>query len=161
MGQPSTKSKTSASIAPTNDDAYQLMLLLRTAYFSLRRKCNTVCQQSDCNGDQFVVLGILFEQTEGSTQQFLSDESGYDPVTIGTMLKTMHRNGLVEREPHPSDGRAKLVRITSTGKQTFRKLWRDSQALRDAFASSMSSNQQKTVTKILASIADAMDGLEV
>lgn len=157
MSQAGTKPTT----APTRDDAYQLMLLLRTAYFSLRRKCNAVCQKTDCNGDQFVVLSILFEKSDGETQQVLSEESGYDPVTIGTMLKTMDRNGLVERGPHPLDGRAKLVRITTLGKKTFRKLWRDSQVLRDAFGGSMSQNQQKGTAKILASIADAMDSLEV
>ena len=136
------------------------MLLLRTAYFSLRRKCNAVCQKNDCNGDQFVVLGILSENQDGATQQTLSEESGYDPVTIGTMLKTMHRNGLVEREPHPVDRRAKLVRITSTGKQTFRKLWRDSLSLRDSFSDCMTPNQQKTFARALCSITEAMDSLE-
>lgn len=149
----------SSTVQPGSDDSYQMMLLLRTAYFALRRKCNAVCRESECNGDQFVVLGTLYEQSEGVTQQFLSDETGYDPVTTGTMLKTMQRHGLIHREPHPVDGRAKLVRITPTGKRTFRKLWRDSFPLRQAFIGSMSQNRQKNAVKILSSITDAMNSL--
>lgn len=151
---------TELSIVPKHDDSYQLMLLLRTAYFALRRKCNAVCQDDDCNGDQFVVLSILYEQSSGVTQQFISDESGYDPVTTGTMLKTMERKGLLNREPHPVDRRAKLVQITNAGKRTFRKLWRNSSLLRETFVGCMSQNRMKHAVKILNSITDAMNSLE-
>ncbi|MEM9412307.1 MAG: MarR family transcriptional regulator [Planctomycetota bacterium] len=158
MGLTSTES---VAVEPTKDNSYQLMLLLRTAYFSLRRKCNSVCQDSNCNGDQFVILSTLYGQSQRVTQQFLSDETGYDPVTTGTMLKTMQRHGLIDREPHPEDGRAKLVKITTAGKRTFRKLWRDSDPLRKAFIKSMSQNRQKNAVKILNDITRAMNSLEV
>ena len=39
-----------------DDDAHQLGMLLRNAYFALRRCSNAQCAELGANGDQFVLL---------------------------------------------------------------------------------------------------------
>ena len=155
-----TASDSKTSLVPMNDPSYQMMLCLRTAYFSLRRKCNQLCQSRDCSGDQFVILAALYEQDGGVTQQFIAEQTGYDPVTAGTMLRTIQDRGWIIRDDHPTDKRAKLVSITTQGRRMFRKLWEDSLPLREEFAGSVSKRDWSTAFRILKSFSDATDSVE-
>ena len=40
---------------------------------------------------------------------------GIDPPNLTPLINDLERAGLVERTPHPTDGRAKLVTTTATG----------------------------------------------
>lgn len=51
------------------------------------------------------VVGALYEHTE-LTQRELLERSHIEQPTIAALLLRMERDGLVERAPHPTDGRA-------------------------------------------------------
>ncbi len=106
-----------------------LGMLLRDAYFALRRCSNAHCAPFDCNGDQFVLLKLLADE-DGVTQQDLVDRAGYDASTTANMVKRLESNGLVRRDEHPDDARAKLVCLTQEGRRLQRKLWKQSETLR-------------------------------
>jgi len=53
---------------------------------------------------------------------------GVDNSTITPQAQRLERLGLIVREPDPVDGRAAVLRITSAGRRTLRRLqssWRD------------------------------------
>jgi len=110
-------------------DGLGLGMLLRNAYFALRRCSNAHCAQFECNGDQFILLKLLADE-DGVTQQDLVDRAGYDASTTANMLKRLESNGLVQRGEHPDDARAKLVSLTKEGRRLQRKLWKASETLR-------------------------------
>ncbi len=136
-------------------EAHRLSVLLRNAYFAVRRRSNAHCNEFDCNGDQFVILSVLSER-EGVTQQDLVERSGYDPATTGKMLRLLEKRGLVERNAHPTDGRAKHVTLTDEGRNTWQKLWTSTASIRDALWNCMTDTERPVMTRILEQIANRM-----
>ena len=144
-------------INPAQDDAHRLSLLLRSAYFAMRRRCNALCNEHGCNGDQFVILSVLAECDSGVTQAELVKQSGYDPATIGAMLRNLEEKKLVRRKPHPEDGRAKLVSITTSGRKLFQSLWESTLPVRENLWSSIRASDRAATTRSLESIVETMD----
>lgn len=136
--------------------AHRFSLLLRNAYFAFRRKCNAICGELECNGDQFVILSVLAER-EGVTQQDLVERSGYDPATTGKMLRLLEKRGLVARTAHPTDGRAKLVTLTIEGRSTWERLWGSTEKVRDTLWNCMNESERDVVAQNLTAIAQAME----
>lgn len=67
---------------------------------------------------QFVLLASvlwLSQQKERVTQTELSQHSKIDPMTTSTIIRTLQRKGLIEREEHPTDTRAKTITLTENG----------------------------------------------
>lgn len=64
---------------------------------------------------QFPFLLLLWEQ-DGRTQAELAAEADVEQATAANTLARMERDGLVRRVPHPSDGRARLIRLTGTAR---------------------------------------------
>ncbi|WP_068117566.1 MarR family winged helix-turn-helix transcriptional regulator [Tropicimonas marinistellae] len=60
---------------------------------------------------QFMVLVELWEG-DGLTQAALTDRLAVEQATMANTLARMERDGLVERKPHPKDGRARQVCLT-------------------------------------------------
>ena len=58
----------------------------------------------------------------------LADLLGVDNSTITPQAQRLERLGLIARQPDPEDGRAAVLKITSAGRRTLRRLqssWRD------------------------------------
>src|SRR3712207_4666682 len=56
-----------------------------------------------------------FIEPEGSRLTSLAERSGLTKQAVGEAVDDLQRLGYVERVPDPSDGRAKLVRLTEKG----------------------------------------------
>lgn len=61
---------------------------------------------------QFPQLLVLYEQ-DGLTQQELCEAVEVEQPTMANTLRRMERDGLVTREPHPTDGRKQLIWLTA------------------------------------------------
>jgi DNA-binding MarR family transcriptional regulator len=64
------------------------------------------------------------------TQQQLGRSIGMDPSSMVSTIDELESQGLVQRQPHPSDRRAHAVHVTPSGRQTLqrgRALARDAQ----------------------------------
>lgn len=60
---------------------------------------------------QFAQLLALYER-DGVTQQELCDIVEIEQPTMANTLNRMERDGLIERRPHPTDGRKQLIFLT-------------------------------------------------
>ncbi|MFL9481301.1 MarR family winged helix-turn-helix transcriptional regulator [Chitinophagaceae bacterium LWZ2-11] len=72
----------------------------------------------DITHSQFVLLASLLwlsTKKESVTQIDLSDHSKIDPMTTSTVLRTLQKKGLLERQEHETDTRAKTIRLTEKG----------------------------------------------
>lgn len=66
---------------------------------------------------QFVLLASLtWLGTDSPTQQQLAHHAGTDPMMTSQVLRALESKGLVERRPHPTDGRARLLAPTPAGR---------------------------------------------
>ena len=74
-------------------------------------------------------LGMSFGRTRAirrlakapMSMRELADALGIDPPNATVVVSELEAQGLVQRRPHPTDGRAKLVEATRTGKELARR----------------------------------------
>lgn len=66
---------------------------------------------------QFVLLASLtwMRSDQPLMQRDLAEHAGTDPMMTSQVLRALEGKGLVERLPHPSDSRARTLRITDRG----------------------------------------------
>lgn len=71
---------------------------------------------------QFVVLAVAawFGEAGPLTQARLSDLSGVDPMTTSQLVRTLEERGLLKRDRHPDDPRAKSIVIQEAGREKAR-----------------------------------------
>jgi DNA-binding MarR family transcriptional regulator len=67
---------------------------------------------------QFVLLASLtwLEADGPVTQRQLADHAATDPMMTSQVLRALEGRDLIERLPHPSDGRARALTATSGGR---------------------------------------------
>ncbi len=67
---------------------------------------------------QFVLLASLTWLTADGpvTQRQLAGHAATDPMMTSQVLRALEQRGLVTRLPHPSDGRARALAVTSAGR---------------------------------------------
>ncbi len=75
----------------------------------------------DMTADQFVLLATL-ARGDALTQRELAQRMSSDPSTVRAMLVLLEKKGIVRRDPHPSDSRARTVALTTMGKRKFQQL---------------------------------------
>jgi DNA-binding MarR family transcriptional regulator len=64
---------------------------------------------------QFMTLLALWEE-DGLTQRELVQRLDVEQATMANTLTRMERDGLIERRPHPQDGRSQVVHLTAKGR---------------------------------------------
>lgn len=66
---------------------------------------------------QFVLLASLtYLDADGPvTQKQLADHTACDAMMTSQVLRALETQGLVVREPHPTDGRARALMVTAAG----------------------------------------------
>jgi DNA-binding MarR family transcriptional regulator len=107
----------------------ELPRLLRAAYFGMHRASDSHFTRHGITADQFVLLACLGEQ-DAVMQQDLVRRAASDPSTVRAMLVLLEGRGLVVRERHPADGRAREVSLTTKGRRLYGRLWRTSEPIR-------------------------------
>lgn len=93
---------------------------LTAAVGQLLRRLRSETGTDELNLSQLGVLGRLDQQGPMTTADLARTES-MKPQSMGTILAGLESEGLVERKPHPSDGRQILFSLTSKGVDVRRK----------------------------------------
>ena len=125
---------------------------LRAAYLALHRQTNDCFAKDGVTADQFVLLSALAD-ADAVTQQELVRRVGSDPNTVRAMLLLLEGRGLVAREHHPSDGRARCVTLTVKGRQVFKTLWTKSEPLRVRLLSVFEPDEVTALVELLRRFA--------
>ena len=134
---------------------HEIPRALRAAYLALHRQTNDCFAKDGVTADQFVLLAALTE-ADGVTQQELVRRVGSDPNTVRAMLLLLEGRGLVARERHLADGRARSVTLTVQGRQVFQKLWRRSEPLRIRMMAAFQPDEVTALVELLSRVAGAM-----
>ncbi len=85
---------------------------------------------------QFVLMASIHWLTlhkEDVTQILLSSHTKIDPMTTSTVLRTLQAKGLLLRQEHETDSRAKTVELTTTGKAKIKQAIKTVEAFDKAF----------------------------
>jgi DNA-binding MarR family transcriptional regulator len=137
-------------------NGHELALALRAAYLALHRRTDALMAQSGVTADQFVVLAALAEG-DALTQSDLVSRTCSDPNTLRAMLVLLERRGLIERRPHPTDGRARSVALTRRGRRVFQELWRKSASLRDRLLSALTADESMSLVTRLRQLTASLE----
>jgi DNA-binding MarR family transcriptional regulator len=128
---------------------------LRAAYLALHRQTNDCFVKDGVTADQFVLLASLAD-ADAVTQQELVRRVGSDPNTVRAMLLLLEGRGLVARERHPADGRARSVSLTARGRKIFTKLLAKSEPLRVRLLTALRPGEATALVELLHRVAEAM-----
>jgi DNA-binding MarR family transcriptional regulator len=134
-------------------------LLLRAAYFAMHRASDSHFTRYGITADQFVVLACLREN-DAVMQQDLVRRAASDPSTIRAMLVLLEGRGLVIREPHPVDRRAREVSLTAKGRRLCERLWRSSDPIRIQLLAGFSEEESQTLLGFLQRVIQNTASIE-
>ena len=83
-----------------------------------QREIKKALEKYDLTHSQFVLLASihwLHLNMQEVTQIILSSHTKIDPMTTSTVLRTLQKKGLIQRQEHATDTRAKTVELTHEG----------------------------------------------
>lgn len=134
-----------------------IAMALRAAYLALHRRSDAAFARHGLTADQFVLLASLARRGHALTQRELARRMSSDPSTVRAMLVLLERRGLVERDAHPTDARARTVALTAKGRRAFRTLWAAGEPIRAEMLAVLRPAEADTLVELLARVAAALD----
>lgn len=134
---------------------HELAMALRCAYLSMHRQVDAHFAPLEVTADQFVVLAAL-ARGDASTQRELVARTSSDPNTLRAMLVRLEQKGLIARQPHPTDRRARGVKLTAAGRSAVEVLWSGSEALREQFVAPYSPRELSHLIEYLRRLSNSL-----
>jgi len=107
---------------------------------------------------QFALLASLLwlARTEGAiTQSTLARHAKLDVMMTSQVLRALEARGLIERRPHPHDTRAKVLRLTKTGRSLAARALPDVEHADDLFFAALDTQRARFNLSLEALIASA------
>jgi MarR family transcriptional regulator, organic hydroperoxide resistance regulator len=104
---------------------------------------------------QYSLLASLRGMTragERPSQRELAGHTGLDPIFVSKLIRTLERNGLVERTPHPSDARAVQLALTANGVGQIDRAIAKVIALQDELLAPLGGRESKGTRQFVATM---------
>lgn len=134
-----------------------IAIALRAAYLALHRRSEVAFASHGVTADQFVLLATLVRGGEALTQRELARRMSSDPSTVRAMLVLLERRGLVERDTHPTDARARTVALTAKGTRAFQRLWAAGEPVRAQMLGPLQPGEAESLVRLLGRVAEALN----
>jgi DNA-binding MarR family transcriptional regulator len=99
----------------------------------------------------FSVLSLI-THNPGITSRQLCTALGILPPNLVGMINTLQKRELIERQPHPRDGRAMGLHLTAAGEKLMRDAERTAAQLEAQVAARLSPGEVKTLIRLLKRI---------
>ena len=140
-------------------DLSELPMALRSAYLAMHRQTDADFRQHGVTADQFVLLASL-SRGDALTQRELARRMPSDPSTVRAMLVLLEKQGLIGRNVHPNDSRARTVSLTAVGKKKFQQLWIASESIRLQMLEAIQPAKVAEIIDSLRRIAEQLNGVD-
>ncbi len=111
------------------------------------------CAAYDLTSVQFAALYAIASNPEADATR-LSALIAFDRSTIGDVLERMEAKGWIERTPSHQDRRAKLVRLSPTGRRLLRKVTPAVQRVQERLLAPLPEADRDTFVRLLAQLAE-------
>ncbi len=99
----------------------------------------------------FSVLSVIGHRP-GVTSRQLCQQLNVLPPNMVVLLRQLDKRGLIERQPHPTDGRAVGLRLSASGKSLMKKAEHAASVADSEGASRLSTAERKTLVRLLQKI---------
>jgi DNA-binding MarR family transcriptional regulator len=141
-------------------DKSELPMALRAAYLALHRRSEAHFAKYGVTADQFVLLATLARR-DALTQRELARRMPSDPSTVRAMLVLLEKQGLIRRDPHPEDSRARTAALTAAGKRKFQQVFRAGEKIRQQMFESLQGDEGKILIRLLNQVAESLTSEQV
>ncbi|AUC76187.1 MarR family winged helix-turn-helix transcriptional regulator [Olleya sp. Bg11-27] len=98
--------------------------LLWQATMKWQREANQALSVVGVTHTQFAILSALawlLRTSDNVTQKDIAESSKTDRMMVSKILRTLEKNGVIERKEHETDTRAKCVFLTDKGVDVLQK----------------------------------------
>lgn len=133
---------------------HELGMLLRRAYLLFHRRANGWLHKLGVTADQYVVLTVVAGEP-GIMQMTIAERTASDANSITVILRLLERRGLIRREVHASDGRARCVFLTAEGRRMQRRAASEAEAIVAALWDCLAGNERRHVEQFLKRVQQA------
>jgi DNA-binding MarR family transcriptional regulator len=99
----------------------------------------------------FSVLSVIFHNPGVTSRQLCSALSILPPNLVG-LIKTLEQRSLIERRPHPQDGRAVGLHATASGQRLMRQAEQRASELEQQAAHRLSPDEHRQLIALLQRI---------
>ena len=117
-----------------------------------QREIKKALEPYELTHSQFVLMASihwLTLQKQDVTQILLSSHTKIDPMTTSTVLRTLQTKGLLQRQEHLTDTRAKTVGLTDNGKKIIKQAVKTVEAFDKTFFETLGEKTQKFNEQLL------------
>jgi DNA-binding MarR family transcriptional regulator len=139
---------------------HELAMWLRKAYLAFHRRVNAWVLSNGITADQYVVLRVVAREP-GITQIKTVEWTASDPNTIAAILRLLEQRGLVDRQSHSRDRRARCVFLTAAGRKLHRRASKDSEPLRAALRDCMTESERDANQRFLERVHEVLSAPQV
>src|SRR5436309_15597657 len=132
----------------TDASGTHLWLVLMKAHRTLERLATRSIESSEAGLSDFAVMEMLLHKGRQPVNA-IGRRVELTNGAITTAVDRLEARGLVTREAHPSDRRARIVRLTAAGKEQAAKIFAGHKAAMDVAASALSKTERATLIALL------------
>ena len=137
------KRKNAADVSGTH-----LWLVLMKAHRALQRQATRSIESSEVGLSDFAVMEMLLHKGPQPVNE-IGRRIELTSGSITTAVDRLESLGLVTREAHPSDRRARVVRLTSAGEEQATKTFAVHKRAMDLAANGLSKAERATLIELL------------
>jgi MarR family 2-MHQ and catechol resistance regulon transcriptional repressor len=125
-----------------------LWLIMMKAHRTLQRLATRSIESSEVGLSDFAVMEMLLHKGPQPVNE-IGRRVELTSGAITTAVDRLESRGLVTREAHPSDRRARIVRLTRTGKEQAARIFAGHKAAMDVAANGLSKTERATLIDLL------------
>src|SRR2546425_9164053 len=125
-----------------------LWLVLMKAHRTLARLATRSIESSAVGLSDFAVLEMLLHKGPQPVNE-IGRRVELTSGAITTAVDRLESRGLVTREAHPSDRRARIVRLTAVGEEHAARIFAGHKAVMDLAAARLSKTERATLIELL------------
>ncbi|MFC8432482.1 MarR family winged helix-turn-helix transcriptional regulator [Streptomyces sp. NPDC057253] len=99
----------------------RLLRLVVSASDLVRRQTELALRQTELTEPMITMLWVLQPSSDMSMRE-LAAKLNYDPSNVSLLADRLVAMGLVQRLPHPTDGRRRVLRLTERGDTLYHEI---------------------------------------
>src|SRR5213593_4333988 len=148
--------KTATRVKHPDISGTHLWLVLMKAHRTLERLATRSIESSEVCLTDFAVMEMLLHKGPQPVNE-IGRRVELTSGAITTAVDRLESRNLVTREAHPSDRRARIVRLTATGEEQAAKIFAGHKAAMDLAASALSKTERATLIELLKTLGTSAE----
>ena len=140
----------------TDTSGTHLWLIMMKAYRALERVADHSIEASDSCLSDFAVMEMLLHKGPQPVNE-IGRRIDLTSGAITTAVDRLESRGIVTREAHDTDRRARVVRLTPRGKEQAAKAFATHKRAMDSAANSLSKTECATLIRLLKKLGTSVD----